>query len=85
VIVPIQQYLATVWRGGSPSIAAFTTDYWGMRGEIGGCGGAFTFGHLWFIFSLFLYSLAAAPHRPGRRTGRRTSSTRSRCSSGDPC
>ncbi len=61
VIVPIQQYLAIVWRGGSASVAAFTTHYWGMQGEIGGYDGAFTFGHLWFVFYLFLYSLAAAP------------------------
>lgn len=61
VIVPIQQYLAVVWRGGSGSIVGFTTDYWGMQGEIGGYDGAFTPGHLWFILYLFLYSLAAAP------------------------
>ena len=61
VIVPIQSYLAIVWRGGSASIPAFTADYWGMQREFGGYDGGFTFGHLWFIFYLFLYSHVAAP------------------------
>ena len=61
VIVPVQSYLAIVWRGGSASIPAFTADYWTMQREFGGYDGGFTFGHLWFIFYLFLYSMAAAP------------------------
>jgi peptidoglycan/LPS O-acetylase OafA/YrhL len=61
VIVPIQSYLAIAWRGGGASIAAFTTDYWTMQGEIGGYDGGFTPGHLWFILYLFLYSMVAAP------------------------
>jgi peptidoglycan/LPS O-acetylase OafA/YrhL len=61
VIVPVQSYLAIVWRGGSASIPAFTADYWSMQREFGGYDGGWTFGHLWFIFYLFLYSMAAAP------------------------
>ena len=61
VIVPIQSYLAIAWRDGGASIPAFTGDYWGMQREFGGYDGGFTFGHLWFIFYLFLYSLVAAP------------------------
>ncbi len=61
VIVPIQSYLAIVWRDGSASIPAFTADYWTMQREIGGYDGGFTPGHLWFIFYLFLYSMVAAP------------------------
>jgi peptidoglycan/LPS O-acetylase OafA/YrhL len=61
VIVPIQSYLAIVWRGGSASIPAFTADYWTMQREIGGYDGGFTPGHLWFIFYLFIYSMVAAP------------------------
>jgi peptidoglycan/LPS O-acetylase OafA/YrhL len=61
VIVPIQSYLAIVWRGGSASIPAFTVDYWGMQRELVGYDGGFTPGHLWFIAYLFLYSLVAAP------------------------
>jgi peptidoglycan/LPS O-acetylase OafA/YrhL len=61
VIVPIQSYLAIVWRGGGGSIPAFTADYWTMQREIGGYDGGFTPGHLWFILYLFLYSMVAAP------------------------
>jgi len=32
-----------------------------MQREFGGYDGGFTFGHLWFIFYLFLYALIAAP------------------------
>ena len=61
VIVPIQSYLAIVWRDGSASIPAFTTDYWTMQGEALGYDGGFTPGHLWFILFLFVYSMVAAP------------------------
>ena len=61
LIVPIQSYLAIAWRGGSASIPAFTADYWTMQREFGGYDGGFTFGHLWFILYLFLYSIVAAP------------------------
>lgn len=61
VIVPIQSYLAIVWRDGGGSIPAFTADYWTMQREFGGYDGGFTPGHLWFILYLFLYSMVAAP------------------------
>ncbi|HET6713423.1 MAG TPA: acyltransferase family protein [Actinomycetota bacterium] len=61
VIVPIQSYLAIVWRDGGGSIPAFTADYWTMHREFGGYDGGFTPGHLWFILYLFLYSMVAAP------------------------
>lgn len=61
VIVPVQSYLAIAWRGGGLSIPAFTADYWTFQREFGGYDGGFTFGHLWFILYLFLYSMAAAP------------------------
>ena len=61
VIVPIQSYVAIVWRDGGGSIPAFTADYWTMQREFGGYDGGFTPGHLWFILYLFLYSMVAAP------------------------
>jgi glucan biosynthesis protein C len=73
VIVPVQAYLAIVWRGGSGSISAFTSDYWSFQREIFGYDGGFTPGHLWFILYLFLYAVVAAPlfarwhERPGPR------------------
>jgi fucose 4-O-acetylase-like acetyltransferase len=49
-IVPLQQYLAVQRVAGSDhSLGGWLTDYWGMRGEIGGYTGGFTFGHLWFV------------------------------------
>ncbi len=73
LIVPVQSYLAVVWRAGSASVPAFLGDYWTMQREFGGYDGGWTFGHMWFIFYLFLYSLIAAPlfarwhARPGPR------------------
>lgn len=62
VIVPPQQYLGALQHSSSdPSFGGWLADYWGMQGEIGGYDGAFTFGHLWFIFYLFLYALIALP------------------------
>lgn len=62
VIVPPQQYLAVLGMSGADhSVGGFLSGYWGMRGEIGEYTGAFTFGHLWFVFYLFLYSLIALP------------------------
>src|SRR3990170_1197842 len=62
LIVPPQQYLAVLGIAGADhSLAGVMGDYWGMRGEIGEYTGAFTFGHLWFVFYLFLYSLIALP------------------------
>ncbi len=62
VIVPPQQWFAALQHSTiDPSFGGWLRDYWGMRGEIGGYDGAFTFGHLWFILYLFLYSLIALP------------------------
>jgi hypothetical protein len=62
LIVPPQQYLAVLGMPGADhSVGGFLAGYWGMKGEIGGFTGAFTFGHLWFVFYLFLYSLIALP------------------------
>lgn len=62
VIVPPQQYLGALQHSATaPSFGGWLADYWGMQGEIGGYDGAFTFGHLWFIIYLFLYSLIALP------------------------
>src|SRR5262249_12512585 len=61
VLVPIQAYLAVVWRGGSASAVGFMSDYWTFKREIFGYTGGFTPGHLWFILYLFIYSVVAAP------------------------
>lgn len=62
LVVPLQQYLGALQHSGAdPSFGLWVGDYWGMQGEIGGYDGAFTFGHLWFIIYLFLYSLIALP------------------------
>jgi glucan biosynthesis protein C len=60
VIVPIQSYLAIVWRGGSSSIVWFTAEYWSFQREFGGYDGGWTPGHLWFILYLFIYAMVAA-------------------------
>jgi peptidoglycan/LPS O-acetylase OafA/YrhL len=60
VIVPIQSYLAIVWRGGNSSIVRFTAEYWSFQREFGGYDGGWTPGHLWFILYLFIYAMVAA-------------------------
>lgn len=62
LIVPLQQYFGALQHvSPAPTFGGWLGGYWGMQGEIGGFDGAFTFGHLWFVFYLFLYSLIALP------------------------
>ena len=70
VIVPIQSYLAIVWRDGGGSILT-TADYWTMHREFGGYDGGHA-RHLWFILYLFLYSMVAAPLFARRARGAAT-------------
>jgi peptidoglycan/LPS O-acetylase OafA/YrhL len=61
VIVPPQGFLARHIRGDEVSPGAFLGDYWKFEGDLTGYTGDWTPGHLWFIGSLFLLSLAALP------------------------
>jgi glucans biosynthesis protein C len=62
VIVPPQAYLAQL-RLPNPvhSYVTFYGNYWQLRGDLSGYGGWITPGHLWFIWYLFMFSLAALP------------------------
>jgi glucan biosynthesis protein C len=74
VIIPPQAYLAWLGQANYGTYWEFLRQYWTMStGEIMGWTGGFTFGHLWFILFLFVFSLIALPiflHLKGQ-TGRR--------------
>jgi peptidoglycan/LPS O-acetylase OafA/YrhL len=64
VLIPPQSYLGMAWHGGEPGSffnwlpTFFHLDPVDLDGYFAG---GLTFGHLWFIFHLFLYSLVFLP------------------------
>jgi glucan biosynthesis protein C len=62
VIVPPQAYLAWLSQGHAGSYLQFCRQYWTTpSADPGNFFGLFTFGHLWFILFLFVFSLLALP------------------------
>jgi glucans biosynthesis protein C len=61
LVVPPQGFLASRFRGGDQSVAAFLADYWTIEGDLSGYTGSWTPAHLWFIGFLFIFSVVALP------------------------
>jgi glucan biosynthesis protein C len=62
MIVPPQAYVAWLGGGHTGSYWEFFRQYWVISAEdLTGFTGGFTFGHLWFILFLFVFSLVALP------------------------
>lgn len=62
VIVPPQAYIARFQAPGyAESYGRFLLDYFNVRGDLTGYTGQFTPAHLWFIFYLLIFSVAALP------------------------